>query len=785
MNVKIALQKRKTASYIMLLAVEIVLLCICLYHLLQKQQTWTFDQSNLVITAGSFDEDGNYVIDESSGVTGATVLSTGPMNLSRGVYKVWLSFDTDAEQLSEVTDESLGYRGLLQNAVTLRVQEQQTETSYRFVLTQNTNDLEVTVYYTGTGTLKVSGLTVTHTNQEYSMILCLLFLFFILMDFLLFHRMFGTPWTITTRQVIFGIGLISFLASYPIMIDYMHLGDDVYFHMNRIEGLVREWQAGDFPARMQSFWLYGLGYPVSIMYGDVFLWISAFFRYCGFDLAFSFKIGLVIWNVITAIVCYFSFKGIFKSRYIGLFGSALYTLSLYRMYNIYVRLAIGEYTAMTFLPLACWGFAQILAKDQETVKQKKNVWILAIAYTGMLFSHVLTLVFGVFFGVVVCLIYVKRFFRKETIVATIKAVLLALGLSLWFLVPFLDYSLHMDMQVFHVERPIQKFGLYITQLFWVFPWMGYNPSMWETGMQSVRPFGIGLGLLLGTGTFIYLVVVKRADYIRNARNVKIGIVSLGIACFSCYMCLSIFPWDSISEISEGMKNIVYSIQFPYRLLLIVTLSMTIVSLTVATMIRGQRKKITGGTHLFTGCIVAATLLSTLFFTNHELQLRAWSDLRDAACMGADVLGGKEYLLEGTDMSQLDYTAESSGPNVTCSSYEKEDSTVIMHCSNTGNTDSYMEITLLNYKGYHAWNTDTGESMQIENGDQNLIRVVIPAGFQGNITVSFTGEWYWRVADAITLLTLLGMALYGVHQTRKSYREKNEIKASKHAEMEQL
>ena len=739
-----------------LLILELLLVIICLHGMLSKQQTWSFDRNNLQTAGGSFTEDGTFTIDESSGVAGATVLSTQPLTLHRGVYRVRLSFAAQQEQLSQVTDDHLGYHALLANPVTLRVESKQRDTSYRFFLLQNTDDLKVTVYYTGQGKLTVSGMTLTQTNQEYSMLLLVLLLVMVPADYLLLRVSCGKKLLRTDRQVIYGMFVISLLASLPILLDYMHLGDDVYFHMNRIEGLVREWEAGHFPARMQSYWVYGLGYPVSIMYGDVLLWITALFRFCGFDLAVSFKAGLILWNILTAWICYVSFRGMFRSREIGLFGSAVYTLSLYRMYNIYVRLAIGEYTAMTFLPLACYGFSQILSADRAVVRQKKNSFLLAIAYLGMLFSHILTLELSVVFGILVCLLYFRRLLRLETLQALGKSILLALGAGLWFLVPFLDYMARADMQVFHVERPIQKFGLYITQLFWIFPWMGNHPSMWESGMQDVRPFGIGLGLLTGTAVFLYLFFVRRRQ-LQGSRFLREGAVAAGIAILSGVMCLHLFPWDALSSLSDGMKRLIYSIQFPYRLLLIVTAAMTVTGCCAAMLLQGKENL----RRLFMATVLATTMLSGMFFTNSETQTRVWSDLREAACMGADVLGGKEYLLQGTDMNKLNYTSVTPGKDVTCSTYEKKYSTVQLTCSNNAQTTGTLEITLLNYPGYHAWITDTGEPVRITNGAENRIRLLIPPGFSGQITVDFNGELSWKAADLVSLLTILLSLVYGL------------------------
>ncbi len=763
-------EKRKKCIWWAVICLELILAVYCIIGLCGERERLSFGQENSAVLSGGYDEAGVYYVDETEGAAGAVCLSTGNLSLKKGVYEVFLDFDAEAEQVVGVYSESLGYRALEQNEVSLRPSNLQKDVSFRFRLKENADDVRVDITYTGEGRLAVSDFYLVHTRQEYGMTLFFLVLFSVLLDGLFYLWATGgwrgskQSFQPVKKQIIFGLAVIFLLSCSNLFIDYTHLGDDAYFHLSRIEGIAREWQAGHFPARMESYWMYGMGYPVSIMYGDFFLWPAAFLRIVGFDLSFCYKSCIVLLNLMAVLISYFSFKNIFRSRAVGLWGSGMYTLSLYRLYNIYTRAAVGEFTAMTFFPLICWGLTEVFSKDEERVKQKKNVFLLAFGYVGILFSHVLSLEFAAVFTLLLCIILWKRFFRKSTFLTLVKAALLAVGLGLWYLIPFLDYSLHMDMQVFHAGNPIQVLGLYIMQLFWVFPWNGLSPYMYATGMQNVRPYGMGLGLAVVFITFLYLLAhgwTKR----REDRDWQKTTVAAGTGMLAMLMCLHIFPWDAISESSAAAEKVVYSIQFPYRFLVIVTVSLTYLGGGIFAMLRREKDRKRG--NIFAVTALLGTLFCGMFFLNDELINRGWSDLQEAASMGALAIGNGEYLLEGTETGSLPYTQISAGDGVIVRDYERQDGQVRFYCINEGEKESYVQCNLLYYLGYHAWGPKARiQELETACGENNVLCVIIPAGYGGPVEVAFTGETLWKMGDMVSLALWAALAGYGVYLIRR-------------------
>lgn len=69
--------------------------------------------------------------------------------------------------------------------------------------------------------------------------------------------------------------------------------------------------------------------------------------------------------------------------------------------------------------------------------------------------------------------------------------------------------------------------------------------------------------------------------------------------------------------------------------------------------------------------------------------------------------------------------------------------------------------MLNYKGYKAIDLNTGQELEIQNGNSGRIKLSIPASFSGDIFISWHSPWYWRVAEVLTLVALVGLAVYAI------------------------
>jgi hypothetical protein len=77
-------------------------------------------------------------------------------------------------------------------------------------------------------------------------------------------------------------------------------------------------------------------------------------------------------------------------------------------------------------------------------------------------------------------------------------------------------------------------------------------------------------------------------------------------------------------------------------------------------------------------------------------------------------------------------------------------------SNHSADSDFIEVPLINYPGYRAVDVDTGIRLNISDGKSKRVKVEIPGDYSGTFTVRFVSPWYWRAAEAISLVTVVAL-----------------------------
>ena len=207
---------------------------------------------------------------------------------------------------------------------------------------------------------------------------------------------------------------------------------------------------------------------MGVCYGDSLLYLPALMYIIGFPLRQAYKAYIFFINTVTAVGSYFCFYRISGGRRIAFTGCLVYSLSLWRLVDIYTRGALGEASAMAFLPFVVLGFWELFGNESETALYreagKRGIVYLAFGYAGMIQVHVLSVIIVTIFSVLFCLICADRLFVKGRFVRIIAAAFLCLALSAGVLVPLADYYLTQPLLVADDNIFIQGRGVYVSQI---------------------------------------------------------------------------------------------------------------------------------------------------------------------------------------------------------------------------------------------------------------------------------------------------------------------------------
>lgn len=244
-----------------------------------------------------------------------------------------------------------------------------------------------------------------------------------------------------TEEIAWGsaICLVAVLVLLPdFSSDELVLGNDIAFHLNRIDGLKEGLLTGQFPVRINPVQLGGYGMPSSIFYPDAFLYIPAILRLLGVSLAASWKAFLLAASLMTAVSSWWAFSAYTRSLRIGAIATLLYLASLYRLIAMYLTAGAGMLLGIAFFPAA-------VISVWMTLHRKPSYWLASAFFaTCLLQSHILTSILYLLFVLIMVVISCKRLLVRDVRRVACKASGFIFFLNLWFYAPLLYFYQHMD-----------------------------------------------------------------------------------------------------------------------------------------------------------------------------------------------------------------------------------------------------------------------------------------------------------------------------------------------------
>lgn len=699
------------------------------------------------------------------------------ISLERGSYQVTMDYDltVDAVRITPLYEASYGP----DDAETILLTKEFQEKTFELLLPDQVNEFSFQLpELENADDLVIHSITMERTNQServrFFVVLCI----FCAVDVLFYLGRKGRfgAWSVEKRGSVLCIGLIVLFACVPLMTNYLLSGQDLTFHLMRIEGLAEGLKQGQFPVKMQPVWLNDYGYPVSTMYGDLFLYVPAVLRIIGFSLQASYKIYLVMIQIITAINTYLCCKEIAENRKLGVVGCFLYVFATNRMTNIYYRAAVGEYTALAFLPLVFLGLFYLLGEKERTkAEQKKVFFLLVMGYTFMLESHMLSFNIAIVFSIIYCLLHFKKFLQNFWFL--VKTALITIGLNLGFLVPMADYMISHDMKVKYASQieNMQEHGLFLSQLFQMFRFPVSLSGNVMNGVGGDMAIGIGLAYMLMLALFVWELCCcfwRKKNGLANegmiqTEPVRIFVIFLLCLVMSCYF----FPWHAISKIPV-LGSILTPYQFAWRFIGIATFLGVILTMYALKVL----EKLTDRTIKVAAIVVLGTLTligSQYLMDNKVSDSTARTKVTSSASIyTAGAVANGEYLfVENSAMAIIDQQpvpADETAVSIT--SYEKKNSRISMECENLTDEVQQVKVSFLDYKGFVATDKTTGEKLDTTCDEQHILTVLLPAGYQGTVQVCFRQPWYWRVAEIVSLAVLIALFVYGWKGYRYEKRE---------------
>lgn len=578
---------------------------------------------------------------------------------------------------------------------------------------------------------------------------------------------------LTRKRVVYAIIMFAvFLIScIPLGGDSLIKGDDTVTHLIRIEGIKDGYLSGQLPVKVEPTLNGGYGYAFSTYYGSLFYNIPAIFRLMGFTIQDAYKLFVVIVNFATVVVAYYSFRVIFKKSELALVATIMYSMSLLRIVDLYQRGAVGEFTALIFLPLIVAGLWKIYTTPVDD-KNYNRLWLMpVIGYFGVIESHVLsTEIFGIF-TVLVCLIMFKKTFRKQTFLVLLKVVLISVVLNIGYLIPFIESYLFGNTYISTGRSNSARltFCLTFPDLFKFF----YKFVKFEAWRDYMVP---GLGPTVIPSIILFIYTLKKGIH----KHKKLIAISAVITIITAILSLDIVPYERVltylGSSPTGVKvidmvaliisNMVKNIQFAMRFLTVGTCTyiLFVIALLDQYDEAGNECRLLRFAEIF---VVMLTVVQFIWVTKLTMSEMSYMNLytmtendKELSCQ----IGNYEYIPMKIDgyfpedvfRQESYYTAT----DVVVTNYEKKYTNISMHAATAGDKNGMVELPLLYYLGYKAINADTGEKITLTRSVHAQLAVELDSNFDGNIKIYYAGKFYWHIAEAVSVLTFVLIVIYG-------------------------
>lgn len=542
-------------------------------------------------------------------------------------------------------------------------------------------------------------------------------------------------------------------ASYPLFSGTVGFGHDLNFHLYRIEGIKDGILSGQFPVRVHPTHNNGYGYITASVYPELFLYLPAVLRLWGMSPVMAYNTFLFGVNLATALIMYYSAKGISKSRFAGVIASVVYTLSTWRIMNLYYRAAIGEALAMVFFPLVIYGLFCLLKGD------KKKWWVLALGCTGVFQSHIISTVFVMITIIAAVIIFIKSFIADKRWLGFIKAGVLTVLLNLWYLTAFVTYYFGLDMAIRHTKENTEFFlnAIIPTELFNVF-----NTSF---GYSQLLPNGVkgDMSLSLGVGVSICVVVCAVYFVFRKKRRLSGEGFAFGMFAFGAllmFMTTTLFPWEILQQ-NKLINMFCGTVRMPWRFLSLASPIFCIVGAWIAgSVLKNQKVKQAVLAVTCLVCAISFVQWGTAYTTQLDPALKKGSAVSTSGAVGLD----DEYYVVGTNASALIADKYQASGGVTVENHTKQGTNIEAELSGARD-GSWVEVPLLYYDGYTA-KDDKGNKLTVTDGSNHVARVELKDG-SNTVKIKYSGKWYFKLGDIISLLTVLAMIVTYIFHKRSN------------------
>lgn len=543
------------------------------------------------------------------------------------------------------------------------------------------------------------------------------------------------------NQIFFSVTIVAIIVAIaPLISRYALLGHDSDYHILRIEALKQQIQMGLPFLKVNPTFFGGAGYASSLFYPDFLLYIPALLRVVGFSINSSYHLFMILCVIMCFTVSYICVKEITNNRYIGILFAVIITLASYHLDDIMVRAAVGEYTAIIFIPVVLYGIYNLCFEDMD------KPWVLGLGMAAVLLCHTLS------FALCLLMIVLMMCLNFDAFLKNPKIILKLIITGLVTMLATISYWLPLLEQFMSTE-------FYVSNT-WI------DPAQEAVKVSSL--FGLSFPTL-GIGLFILLLPRVLIFKNQNDKIMKYADQSITVGLVFAVCASDLFHWDVVGKYFS-------IVQFPWRLYVISTVLLCFGAAVVIYRLAGslvigasdtpedydnEIKIIENDTYINKYGVVLGLVLGVMAVTavyNYSNQTREYydysNDYYSYKPFTCSVIGGEWLPVTVTDMDSLiddsEHLVDCNGNDV---AFTRVKNRIVF---NTDGSCDYVDVPFVYYKGYEAKDSN-GASVLVDGSGHNGLVRAYTKDVSGEITVRYKGTAMQKMALLINILTIAVLA----------------------------
>lgn len=320
-------------------------------------------------------------------------------------------------------------------------------------------------------------------------------------------------------------------------------------------------------------------------------------------------------------------------------------------------------------------------------------------------------------------------------------------LNLFFIVPFLHYSIVCDFQVFH-ENPDEfvRSAVYFSQMFSSVVFNSGSSLDWGTTAGEM-PLSIGVISLLTLFGYGMLRLNTTSAFYRMGDRIFLLVILILLAASE------LAPWGVLYRFPK-LYQLAASIQFLFRLLSPAYLFLTILFIINLSVLKDYIKEpvliVAALLLIMVNCwyYIDSTVQTEEVYSREQTDDKIWMD---------ELYIDNKYSDEKVSLwNKLNNRGEKielfpAGSGWSAGEYAKKGSSMTFEVTGSGDNTVDIEIPVVYYPTYRA--QLNGKDLQIEQGTYGVIRIK-NVSQSGVIRVWFPEPGLWLTADIISLCTAL-------------------------------